>query len=285
MDPITEDSIPSQSNPIEQKQKSSVLLITLTVFFFISLVGVGTLAYQNILLQRHIAALKSQPTPPPTLAPTTDPTATWKTYSNVNDGYLFKYPNDWIIQTLTDAKDKFYSFDALGKEMTLSKTILGKNGYQMIIFRNFSGPISEEPQICVYPDSQIDSGKYAPLRFTSDMVTEIRDGGYRRSILNEYPDQIRFEVCKPRENPSAGGIIFEPAYITYLTPKKYDFKSLNEMDQILSTFKFSDQNSNAEGKFCGGIAANLPQNQCPGGYTCKMENNYPDAGGVCTKKP
>lgn len=40
----------------------------------------------------------------------------------------------------------------------------------------------------------------------------------------------------------------------------------------------------AEGKFCGGIAANLPENQCPPGYNCKLDGNYPDAGGHCIKK-
>lgn len=40
----------------------------------------------------------------------------------------------------------------------------------------------------------------------------------------------------------------------------------------------------AEGKFCGGIVANLPQNQCPSGYKCQLDGNYPDAGGVCAKR-
>lgn len=35
------------------------------------------------------------------------------------------------------------------------------------------------------------------------------------------------------------------------------------------------------GKFCGGIAANLPEFQCPTGYICKLEGDYPDAGGSC----
>lgn len=38
-----------------------------------------------------------------------------------------------------------------------------------------------------------------------------------------------------------------------------------------------------EGQFCGGIAANLPENQCPDGFYCKLDGNYPDASGVCTK--
>jgi hypothetical protein len=63
-------------------------------------------------------------------------------------------------------------------------------------------------------------------------------------------------------------------------PKPEEKKQI--IDQILSTFKFLDQ-SNAEGKFCGGFAANLPENQCPNGFHCKYDGNYPDAGGVCTK--
>lgn len=34
-----------------------------------------------------------------------------------------------------------------------------------------------------------------------------------------------------------------------------------------------------EGDFCGGIVG-LP---CPEGYTCQLDGNYPDAGGVCIK--
>lgn len=39
-----------------------------------------------------------------------------------------------------------------------------------------------------------------------------------------------------------------------------------------------------EGKFCGGFAANLPQNQCPAGYRCQPDDNYPDASGHCVKQ-
>jgi len=64
-----------------------------------------------------------------------------------------------------------------------------------------------------------------------------------------------------------------------------------QLDQILSTFRLIDTppissttNENATGKFCGGIAANLPENQCPEGFYCKYEGNYPDAGGICVKE-
>lgn len=34
-----------------------------------------------------------------------------------------------------------------------------------------------------------------------------------------------------------------------------------------------------EPKFCGGIAGIT----CPGGFTCKLDGNYPDAGGICIR--
>lgn len=34
-----------------------------------------------------------------------------------------------------------------------------------------------------------------------------------------------------------------------------------------------------EEQFCGGFAGKL----CPSGYTCKLDGNYPDAGGKCVK--
>lgn len=41
------------------------------------------------------------------------------------------------------------------------------------------------------------------------------------------------------------------------------------------------QTPKTENKFCGGIAAI----KCPDGYSCKLDGNYPDAGGTCVKKP
>ncbi|MBI2085838.1 hypothetical protein HYT74_00695 [Candidatus Daviesbacteria bacterium] len=69
----------------------------------------------------------------------------------------------------------------------------------------------------------------------------------------------------------------------YFAPQLYPGQ-FEQFDQILSTFKFTDQVESPEGKFCGGIAANLPENQCPKGYTCQMDGSYPDAGGKCVKE-
>ena len=57
----------------------------------------------------------------------------------------------------------------------------------------------------------------------------------------------------------------------------YDGDYKKYTDQILSTFKFLDQP--ADGEFCGGIAGI----QCPSGFECALDGNYPDAGGKCVK--
>lgn len=47
---------------------------------------------------------------------------------------------------------------------------------------------------------------------------------------------------------------------------------------------FSVKNVLIESRRCGGIAGNLPKYQCPPGYRCQLEGNYPDASGKCVKK-
>lgn len=61
------------------------------------------------------------------------------------------------------------------------------------------------------------------------------------------------------------------------------------VDQLIQTLEFGligsvEQIEQPDGvKVCGGIAPDLPENQCPEGYKCKLEGNYPDASGVCIK--
>lgn len=97
-----------------------------------------------------------------------------------------------------------------------------------------------------------------------DLAIEIWDN--ESEYKQKYIDSSVITIFKTQNNK----------FITLLNANKDP-----EVDQIISTFKFVDQN--IEGKSCGGIAANLPENQCPEGYHCKLENNYPDASGVCVK--
>ncbi len=65
--------------------------------------------------------------------------------------------------------------------------------------------------------------------------------------------------------------------------------SVYVLSTFVSTPNSSDNSINSlppptpkptEGKFCAGLAGL----QCPTGYTCRLDGDYPDAGGKCIKK-
>ncbi len=61
-------------------------------------------------------------------------------------------------------------------------------------------------------------------------------------------------------------------------PARYNFDyktGFEEVDQLVHALKAYEPT--VAGQFCGGIAGI----QCPSGYSCKLEGNYPDAGGTC----
>lgn len=91
------------------------------------------------------------------------------------------------------------------------------------------------------------------------------------------------EFCRPCEStdnqdcPSTchkkGDLIFSPSLLMNI---------MNTIRQIQPQ-ALPEELDPAEGRFCGGIAANLPKNKCPEGYTCQLGSNIPDAGGKCIK--
>lgn len=80
--------------PTPTKKSNPVLWLAIG-FLFLSIVGGGGYFVMNF-------AKRPQPTPSPTPTPTPtetpDPTASWKTYTNENIGFLLKYPSDWSLK-------------------------------------------------------------------------------------------------------------------------------------------------------------------------------------------
>lgn len=88
--------------------KAAVFPIFFIVLILVLLAATGVFVYQNKQLQKQIAILQSQPTPVPSVAnpsptetstPTPDPTANWKTYTNNTPGFVFKYPETYVLTT------------------------------------------------------------------------------------------------------------------------------------------------------------------------------------------
>lgn len=196
---------------------------------------------------------------------TLDSTSGWKTYTNTELGIEFKYPNSWNSFSQVD---KVIAFSDNNEEgMSQLEGILAdfsiKNNTVCDITKLFEskGPISAKFGNCTQ-DSLMTTKDYVLITFTF--------------IPNEnIPTEILY----------AKGFAVKKADKVYIfNMESFNKENINTitLDKILSTFKFTNQPS-AEGKFCGGIAANLPENQCPAGFYCKKDGNYPDAGGVCTK--
>ncbi len=264
MDPTVQDSnfsqsIPDQPTPqaIPPAPKLSVLPFIFSIFLVISLAGVGVLAYQNWTLQQQVASLQSQPTPTSTLTPSTtvDPNG-----NQLPSTFTFKLPTGYQAMQSLESKAS-YGFD---------------NYEYLVISKEFS--ITTEGLRSSTECGNLISGQFC------------LDKGKGWGQENDIAD-ITLDGIPAKSFYMSGGV--DNAYHVVQTTQKPLLElrmyvaggGLDQtFSQILSTFKFLDQNTNPEGKFCGGIAANLPQNQCPEGYTCKMENNYLDAGGVCTKE-
>lgn len=227
----------------------------------IVLLGVGIVG--GVFLGKQ---LYSKPTPQPTpspiaeATPTPDPTANWKLISRKN--WQFKVPPKWNYWECSS--DLVFVGLAIPKDQTYECAFDGSPG-TIQVYRIYK---SKNPEFRVHDESSTDPA-----------VTN-------RSTLTVDGKPAIIQLEKVMDGQGVG-----TRWIAYIQQSSEitDIITLHEItqkttfDQILSTFKFLDQNSDAEEKFCGGIAANLPQNQCPEGYTCKLENEFPDAGGVCTK--
>ena len=78
----------------EQTPKSNFLVILLSILLFLSVSIAGFFAYQTQKLVKELNNLKSDEkiVSEVTPEPTADPTANWKTYTNTQYNFLFKYP-------------------------------------------------------------------------------------------------------------------------------------------------------------------------------------------------
>lgn len=103
MDPINPiagnpEALNQSPKPVDAKSSSNITVISMAIFILMSLGVVVFLYYQNQQLKGMLASYQT-PTTSPTPVATTDPTANWKTYTNVV-GFSFKYPDTLNIDSV-----------------------------------------------------------------------------------------------------------------------------------------------------------------------------------------
>lgn len=247
MDPQTQPEQPIV-NPVTPR-KNYLLLGALVIIA--ALLGSGatylTLNAQKTNQPEPSPVVQSQPTP----TPTPDITASWKTYTDDTYTFQIKYPTNWYTGKQYSS---IYINDKPIPTIPLTHGIPSAFSIQVTLISNSEefNPTWKNQRSQVIIDN-VQGTKFVDLESSPAL-----------------------ELLETR-------IIFDrsPYRYTILFPNQNEIGNHNEIfDQMLSTFKFTDATTSTEGKFCGGIAAV----ECPVGYTCKMDGNYPDAGGECVKE-
>lgn len=250
---------------MNRNKSGSTYFFPLLVFSMITLVGIGYYVFKSDQIK---------PSPQVSVSPT-PPTTDWKTYKNQEYGFKFKYPPDWIIQPVASENTigqfgEYFEGGEPGGSSPLYLYISIKP-YETIFAQDIK---NDGTEVINHEKVKIDDKIY-------DLNTHKQfevEAAYK--IIDYIPikDINRADLYLYFSHTNTGCSIL-PADTQDECLKVNDKNNViyrNIRNQILSTFKFID-NESSEGKFCGGIA-NI---QCPDGYKCKLEGNYPDAGGIC----
>jgi len=232
MDPVqsTLPQQPEQQVPVQPEGKKFNIWLLVVIVFGILLLGLGGYFIMNqSKLQKPVVQITSTPKPvSPTQAP--DPTANWKTYTSIY-GYEIQYPLGWKVNTT-----RWVEKGQL-EDIQLS---LGENEEARIVFRDYSKP-AQEGGPPIYTHELILN---KPKENTSAVSI---DEWIKKELGNEFDlsDLTETKVAGIRSVKRNWSNV-ETVYIPY----KNRIYSLSytggnnvslPFDQILSTFKFTDQ--------------------------------------------
>jgi len=219
---------------------SKLLAITL----FVSLPVVGFLVgirYQEMMdlgkrqqIEQNLAVPRT-PTPTPIAIPTVDPsvTANWKTYTNMGQGFSFKYPPNWQV-----AEPSFESGLILYTS-NLKTTYLEKYKYDIIQ----KGAVINVPYT---------PGVVMDYKSLDELVNDFKSSSQNVLSIQEKDFLLDGQTAKiittKRNSYSSVDILFKYKVRTFETD--YSFISLDsenenfkkyqqDFDQILSTFQFT----------------------------------------------
>lgn len=266
--------------------KFKYILMLLFAFFVVNtgiyflLEGVTTKSSSSELKNQQAILPTSTPIPTPKIEPfpSVEPSLykNWKTYTAPDKSFSFKYPSEWIFSQSTDISDFGNKELQPLKQLTIS---FGKPITRNEKIAILSGsPIKEKDIPAFYSALSVmfltypESSKIDFKNFTGSSEENIQS----KKFFEQNEMQVE-EYVYGCQNICAD-LIFKQNN-TYIIISSSPNADIDQLHTLFTTFNFAEPIS-SEGKMCGGIAAIT----CPKGYTCKMDGNYPDAGGKCTQE-
>jgi hypothetical protein len=236
--------IPVQSLRPEQKTeakkplpklKIAALIVLLILVLTVPFGGYLLLGKMGIHPKPSTVTIK---TTTPTATPTPDPTTDWKTYTGEN--FTFKYPSTWIFdksnQIFKDAKSEFPPINGFSIDFGLPLTDAQRKAAGYLdsatapkIHSGFSLFYSPDPL----------SQKIPPESFIEDTIITstkvITVGGNIQAEEYTY-------ACQG----DCWAIVFKQGNMVFKFSLPTDGTNLDQLHQILSTFKFTDQTSQGD---------------------------------------
>ncbi|MEK7559447.1 MAG: hypothetical protein AAB521_04015 [Patescibacteria group bacterium] len=213
--PVSPSPAPNQPSSPPPFLSSKLLFV---IAFVVILIAIGSGIFA--MLNSNFTKPAPSPTPAPTSTPTpVDETATWKTYENTEYSISFKYPSEYTINLEKRASVflGLYSEDVDELEFKFSKGD-DISGFSIFVAKNDNMTISK------YYDRQ--TGRSG----ASIVVTQVKPDG-NASEAATLTDLEYYKVERYKN------------YFYWIVLSQYGLSIREHIDQILSTFKFTDQNT------------------------------------------
>jgi hypothetical protein len=195
---------------------------------FLSVSIAGFFAYQTQNLVKELTSLKSSSSPVPSTEPTPDPTADWKTYTN--EKFSFKYP-----VRLTEDKNGLVGGTFLGNpKMVVSfedqltvrdGTDAPPDGFSIYQISNTEGSLEN------FIRKEVSTRKGSPRGILSEEIKTIMVDG-KQAYYIDAEQNIRQYFMSNTDNSNI-----------VLSSVRQDDSFILELDQIISTFKFTNINN------------------------------------------
>lgn len=203
---------------MKRNSKGVADFLLLLIFSLVIIVGIVYWAYKSG--QISLTPPRSQTLPSPTQTTISDPTANWKTYTSLEDNYSFRYPEFCKIEELSIFGSKNKEMDLSFSEGDIFKRV------RIHKLSNTEGKSLEEFAKDLYIANTFGQKEPEVGKDISFEMTKV-SGIESLKVYGLYEDLV---VLLPK-----GSYVYEFVVVGFK-----DKHSIEELNQILSTFKFID---------------------------------------------